>query len=175
MTSVSSSDVTLNALSCLLLHPGSTSSRKLIYDRTPGNCNFNRIRGHSTDDFATIMADISGVAYKDLLPVPDPEAISDPAKEETARTIHDGATASHELATSPTEETGLVQQDHDEEVKDLGWNEPKEAIPAPLVGGMDNEGLWVLVRRFDKVRFPYVANVQDELESHWLFSSKCTM
>lgn len=103
------------------------------------------------------MADSSGVAYKDLLPIPDTEAITEPSKEESARAIHDGPTASHDLATSPTEEIGLVQQDHDEEVKDLGWNEPKEHIPAPLVGGMDNEDLWVLVRRFDKVSKKYAA------------------
>jgi hypothetical protein len=98
------------------------------------------------------MADSSGVAYHDLVPVPDTESISNPSKHESARTLHEGPTASHALATSPTEEVGLVQLDHDEEVKDLGWNEPKEAIPAPLVGGMENEDLWVLVRRFDKVR-----------------------
>ena len=97
------------------------------------------------------MADSSGVAYQDLLPVPDTEAVTNPSKHETARVLHEGPTARHALATSPTEEPGLVQQDHDEEVKDLGWNEPKEAIPAPLVGGMENEDLWVLVRRFDKV------------------------
>lgn len=97
------------------------------------------------------MADSSGVAYHDLLPVPDTETITNPSKHEAARVLSEGPTASHALATSPTEETGLVQQDHDEEVRDLGWNEPKEAIPAPLVGGMDNEDLWVLVRRFDKV------------------------
>lgn len=97
------------------------------------------------------MADSSGVAYQDLVPVPDTESIKNPSKHETAQTLHEGPTASHALATSPTEEVGLVQLDHDEEVKDLGWNEPKEAIPAPLVGGMENEDLWVLVRRFDKV------------------------
>jgi len=99
------------------------------------------------------MADSSGVAYRDLVPVPDTETISNPSKHEAARVLHEGPTASHALATSPTEETGLVQQDHDEEVRDLGWNEPKEAIPAPLVGGMENEDLWVLVRRFDKVSY----------------------
>ena len=99
------------------------------------------------------MADSSGVAYHDLVPVPDTETINNPSKHETAQTLHEGPTASHALATSPTEEVGLVQLDHDEEVKDLGWNEPKEAIPAPLVGGMENEDLWVLVRRFDKVRY----------------------
>lgn len=99
------------------------------------------------------MADSSGVAYKDLLPLPDTEAIDNLSEHETARVLHEGPTISHALATSPTEEPGLVQLDHDEEVRDLGWNEPKEAIPAPLVGGMDNEDLWVLVRRFDKVRY----------------------
>jgi hypothetical protein len=99
------------------------------------------------------MADSSGVAYHDLVPAPDTETINNPSKHETAQTLHEGPTASHALATSPTEEPGLVQLDHDEEVKDLGWNEPKEAIPAPLVGGMENEDLWVLVRRFDKVRY----------------------
>jgi len=100
------------------------------------------------------MADSSGVAYKDLVPLPDTEAITNPSKEETtvpAVPLHEGPTASHALATSPSvEEPGLVQLDHDEEVKDLGWNQPKEGIPAPLVGGMENEDLWVLVRRFDK-------------------------
>ena len=99
------------------------------------------------------MADSSGVAYHDLVPLPDKDTINNPSKHEAARTLHEGPTASHALATSPTEETGLVQLEHDEEVKDLGWNEPKEAIPAPLVGGMENEDLWVLVRRFDKVRY----------------------
>lgn len=97
------------------------------------------------------MADSSGVAYRDLVPLPETEAVTNPSKEEAARVLHEGPTASHELATSPTEVVGIAQEDHDEEVKDLGWNEPKEHIPAPLVGGMENEDLWVLVRRFDKV------------------------
>jgi hypothetical protein len=98
------------------------------------------------------MADSSGVAYKDLVPLPDPDAIANPSKREFALSLEEGPTASHALATSPSvEEPGLVQLDHDEEVKDLGWNQPKEGIPAPLVGGMENEDLWVLVRRFDKV------------------------
>lgn len=117
------------------------------------------------------MADSSGVAYKDLVPLPDTEAVTEPDKEEAARALHDGPTASHALATSPTEEVGLVQQDHDEEVKDLGWNEPKESIPTPLVGGMENEDLWVLVRRFDKVGY-IQPKPMDQLFSR--FYSKCT-
>jgi hypothetical protein len=107
------------------------------------------------------MADSSGVAYRDLVPLPDPDAIANPSKEEAAITLQEGPTASHALATSPSlEEPGLVQLDHDEEVKDLGWNQPKEGIPAPLVGGMENEDLWVLVRRFDKVCVEGLALIQ---------------
>jgi hypothetical protein len=103
------------------------------------------------------MADSAGVVYKDLgtdNTEPIANSFKDPsrAKEQAAVPLHEGPTVSHALATSPSmEEPGLVQLDHDEEVKDLGWNQPKEGIPAPLVGGMENEDLWVLVRRFDKV------------------------
>ena len=129
------------------------------------------------------MADSSGVVYKDLVSVPNTEPINnnndnpskDPskAKEEAAVPLHEGPTASHALATSPSvEEPGLVQLDHDEEVKDLGWNQPKEGIPAPLVGGMENEDLWVLVRRFDKVCLEELALIQTIFTDS--VSSKCT-
>jgi hypothetical protein len=119
------------------------------------------------------MADSSGVAYRDLVPLPDPDAIANPHKEEAAITLQEGPTASHALATSPSvEEPGLVQLDHDEEVKDLGWNQPKEGIPAPLVGGMENEDLWVLVRRFDKVCLTELALIQTICTDS--VSSKCT-
>jgi hypothetical protein len=128
------------------------------------------------------MADSSGVVYKDLVSVPNTEPINnnhnpskDPskAKEEAAVPLHEGPTVSHALATSPSvEEPGLVQLGHDEEVKDLGWNQPKEGIPAPLVGGMENEDLWVLVRRFDKVCLEKPALIQMLFTDS--ISSKCT-
>jgi hypothetical protein len=125
------------------------------------------------------MADSSGVVYRDLVSVPETEPIANPykdpskAKEEAAVPLHEGPTASHALATSPSvEEPGLVQLDHDEEVKDLGWNQPKEGIPAPLVGGMQNEDLWVLVRRFDKVCLEEPALLQTVFTDS--ISSKCT-
>ena len=37
------------------------------------------------------------------------------------------------------------------EVRDLGWHEKEEVVPNPLVGGLPNEELWTLVRRFNKV------------------------
>lgn len=64
----------------------------------------------------------------------------------------DQPTESHALAQADHFEKGASQMQHFEtEVKDLGWNEKPEDVPAPLVGGLDNEELWTLVRRFNKV------------------------
>ncbi|KAI5777244.1 hypothetical protein EDC01DRAFT_719812 [Geopyxis carbonaria] len=61
-------------------------------------------------------------------------------------------TESHALATAVQEEAGTVQHASTSTaaVTDLGWNEPPTAVPAPLVGGLGNEELWTLVRRFNK-------------------------
>jgi hypothetical protein len=94
-----------------------------------------------------------GLVFKDLVPVPD----TDPTEHEgKATTILDAPTESHALALeaakgSPLEEKGAAQLDHEEEVVDLGWNEPKEQVENPLVGGLANDDLWLLVRRFNKV------------------------
>lgn len=94
-----------------------------------------------------------GTGMKDLLPLPtDTQPVSDPSKKETSATMTDEPTLSHALAQDDHDEKGLAQQDHDHEVLDLGWNEKKQNILEPLVGGMDNEELWMLIRRFDKVR-----------------------
>ncbi|KAK3064397.1 hypothetical protein LTS18_007545 [Coniosporium uncinatum] len=45
---------------------------------------------------------------------------------------------------------GAAHQDHEAEVKDLGWHKPEEQIPSPLVGRLPNENLWLLLRRFNK-------------------------
>jgi Protein of unknown function (DUF3292) len=66
--------------------------------------------------------------------------------------MEDAPTDSHALATEDHDDKGAAQLEHTEpEVKDLGWDEKPEHIPAPLVGGLANEDLWVLVRRFNKV------------------------
>lgn len=93
-----------------------------------------------------------GVVYKDLLPIPD----TDPTEVEgTTTTLLDAPTESHALAlqaakSATLEEQGAAQIEHAEEVVDLGWNEPKEHVAKPLVGGLSNEDLWLLVRRFNK-------------------------
>ncbi|KAB8338771.1 hypothetical protein FH972_021716 [Carpinus fangiana] len=96
----------------------------------------------------------TGVNYRDLLPVPEKtNAVTDPDQHEQATAFEDGPTASHALASAatdvPEEEKGAAQEEHDGEVLDLGWNEEKQKIPQ-LVGGLDNEELWLLVRRFNK-------------------------
>jgi hypothetical protein len=96
---------------------------------------------------------------KEILPLPETtQPVTDPNKEELHTDSQETPTLSHTLATqaahSPNEvmeETGVAQQDHEEEVVDLGWNEPASQIANPLIGGMKNEDLWLLVRRFNKV------------------------
>ena len=92
---------------------------------------------------------------RDLLPIPDNiDAITNPQKTEAASALEDRPTASHALAVGDHDEKGRAQEGHDDEVKDLGWNEPKDKIASPLVGGMHNEDLWILIRRFNKVSGP---------------------
>jgi len=64
----------------------------------------------------------------------------------------ENVTDSHVLAQADHDEKGAAQMEHFEtEVKDLGWNQDPRHIPQPLVGGLSNEEVWLLVRRFNKV------------------------
>lgn len=94
-----------------------------------------------------------GAKVKDLLPIPsDTQPVTDPARTEVSHTLADDPSLSHALATEDHDVKGLAQQQHAQEVLDLGWNQEKQEIAEPLVGGLDNEELWLLTRRFDKVR-----------------------
>lgn len=54
---------------------------------------------------------------------------------------------------------GASQMEHDyASVRDLGWNGGE--VPRPVVGGLSNEDLWTLIRRFDKQVF-HVKTIQD--------------
>ncbi|RVD85497.1 uncharacterized protein DFL_003818 [Arthrobotrys flagrans] len=58
---------------------------------------------------------------------------------------------SHALAAADQDVKGAAQLDHGhKEVKDLGWNDPTDQIPKPLVGGLTNDELWTLIRRFNR-------------------------
>jgi hypothetical protein len=66
--------------------------------------------------------------------------------------VEQPATESHELANADHDLKGAAQLDHGQtEVKDLGWSHPVANAPTPLVGGLPNEELWTLIRRFNKV------------------------
>jgi hypothetical protein len=93
-----------------------------------------------------------GVVLKDLLPLPtDVPAATDPEKEEVSHALSEEPTLSHELANAGGV-GGVVEEKHEEEVRDLGWNDPPDEIANPLVGKLPNEELWILIRRFNKVR-----------------------
>jgi hypothetical protein len=91
-------------------------------------------------------------AVKDLLPIPatDPTDL-DFGGQGSSTAPGAGTTFSHALASEAREGQGPGQSNHEKDVLDLGWNERKQDITAPLVAGMDNDELWLLVRRFNKV------------------------
>lgn len=93
-----------------------------------------------------------GFTVRDLLPIPDNiQAVTDPDHHEVAQSLTQEPTASHALAMADHEHKGEAQEAHDSEVKDLGWKDREERIANPLVGGLPNDELWVLIRRFNKV------------------------
>jgi hypothetical protein len=97
----------------------------------------------------------SGGTVKDILPIPDSlTPVTQPNKEETSQSLADQPTMSHALAIADHDEKGHAQEDHDGEVKNLGWNEPEDGIANPLVGRLSNDDLWILIRRFNKVSNP---------------------
>ncbi|CZS92139.1 uncharacterized protein RAG0_02633 [Rhynchosporium agropyri] len=73
-------------------------------------------------------------------------------------------TESHELAVADHEEKGAAQITHGHpEVRDLGWNDHPANVPAPLVGGLPNEELWTLIRRFNKQMYHVKALIEPPL------------
>lgn len=59
---------------------------------------------------------------------------------------------SHALAKSVSTGGAVQEPPEHQDVEDLGWHDAKDDIENPLVGGLPNDELWVLVRRFNKVR-----------------------
>jgi hypothetical protein len=71
---------------------------------------------------------------------------------EAAPSLDEAGTDSHVLATAEHDEVGAAQEDHfEEQANDLGWNSKEQDIPQPLIGGLSNDELFTLVRRFNKV------------------------
>ncbi|PHH69015.1 hypothetical protein CDD80_7080 [Ophiocordyceps camponoti-rufipedis] len=73
--------------------------------------------------------------------------------EELPTTSH--VLAAESIRSDPVDLRGASQTEHHEvEVKDLGWNERSGGgVPRQVLGGLDNDDLWTLMRRFDKFVF----------------------
>ena len=70
---------------------------------------------------------------------------------EPASHVEEPPTESHALAQTEQDEKGAAQIGHDEPgINDIGWHEDPTKV-ASLVGGLPNEELWTLLRRFNKV------------------------
>lgn len=71
----------------------------------------------------------------------------------SSASVSNAPSDSHALANESADHKikGAVQQNHEEgEVRDMGWSDHPTNVPTPLVGGLPNEELWTLVRRFNK-------------------------
>jgi hypothetical protein len=107
--------------------------------------------------------DRGGTAPQQPQPLDVPDTDSEPVIVEEHQ--DEKPTASHALADESLdvapEEKGASQEDHfGTEVHDIGWNEEPDQLPRPLVGGMKNEDLWTLIRRFNKNSF-HVKSIQE--------------
>ena len=85
-----------------------------------------------------------------LNPTTDSHALANADHDEKGAAHY--APEQHSVTNTGFDDQGAAQLGHNEpEVKDLGWNEHPQDVPKPLVGGLPNEELWLLVRRFNKV------------------------
>ncbi|KAI9808950.1 MAG: hypothetical protein M1827_007125 [Pycnora praestabilis] len=85
-------------------------------------------------------------------PLQEPITVGEPGPTFAgAPTMESEPSESHALAVADHAEKGAAQEEHTEaEVRDLGWDEHPKNVPTPLVGGLPNEELWTLVRRFNR-------------------------
>jgi len=104
-------------------------------------------------------------ATTDGRPVLPPRVNAEPEAKPLLVEAHEeeAPTLSHELANEDHDEKGAAQIEHGStEVRDLGWNDPS---PPVLVGGLPNEELWTLVRRFNKVCFSGISTESNKHSS----------
>ena len=96
------------------------------------------------------MATVAGPLTRELYEIANAPPYDEPEIVDAVDEEH--PTESHALANADHDEKGAAQHDHGEaEVRNLGLNEKPSKIP-DLVGGLPNEELWTLIRRFNKVR-----------------------
>jgi hypothetical protein len=91
---------------------------------------------------ATLLEPAPGAAQANARAAPPP--VQNPLLEEKTSESHALATENHELKGA-AQEAGKEAQ-----TTNLGWQANANGV-ATLVGGLSNEDLWTLIRRFNKV------------------------
>jgi len=117
----------------------------------------------------TAIMPMPGYVFKDGGPVPDDDLKEHQLNQNTPGDITrpsttnsstfntptsstsalNAASDSHALAVADHEVKGAAQHNASDDVKDLGWDANPKHVPT-MVGGLPNEELWTLIRRFDK-------------------------
>jgi hypothetical protein len=79
---------------------------------------------------------------------------SDINKVDILKSEINAPTDSHALAHAEVEETSLIHNSPgDEATADIGWQQQPHEFDEPIIGGIPNEDLWMLIRRFNKVGY----------------------
>ncbi|KAJ5749201.1 uncharacterized protein N7511_010897 [Penicillium nucicola] len=88
---------------------------------------------------------------KPEIEIMDYDATSKAVNQVTTVPTPEGPTDSHVLSQVEQDEKGLAQKAGDtDEITNVGWGVSPDVIEEPLVAGLSNEDLWMLIRRFDK-------------------------
>ncbi|EKM61395.1 uncharacterized protein PHACADRAFT_204565 [Phanerochaete carnosa HHB-10118-sp] len=105
----------------------------------------------ATDDTILRPVPQTGNAVTEKTPGSPPLTVTGVAENDEAQGGFESAIPNE---PSPHSSTKLeVLKLKDPAVKDFGWNSPPHAVPSPLVHGVPNDDLWVLIRRFNKQVF----------------------
>lgn len=83
-------------------------------------------------------------------------------------------TDSHALAHAEVEEASLIHTSPDDEATaDIGWQQQPHEFDEPIIGGIPNEDLWMLIRRFNKVGVMLCALLNKGLTSIHIANISC--
>jgi hypothetical protein len=113
--------------------------------------------GNATDDTAGGIAN-GAPSLHDKPTISHALATADHEEKGAAQKAHAGDEDDYYGRDQQRDEDGAGEvagaaqgQGYGTDVKDLGWHDDVEDVPRPLVAGLSNEELWMLIRRFDKV------------------------
>lgn len=105
--------------------------------------------GHASKDTDSTLVSV----VEDSITSPDPNRSASTKITDFKNEIVTSFTGdSHDLAHQEHENKGEAQKDPGAEVRDLGWHKKPEEMPGTLIGGVQNDDLFAMIRRFNKAR-----------------------